>query len=409
MAAVWAEPLSLKDAVALAQKNNPELAAAKARWEAAKAKIPQTLSLPDPKLGLEYEQIPSGSRNLEDGMKMYTAEQMIMFPGKIAAEYLITEREAAIFKAQYRAKVLEIFSQLKSAYYDLFIADRSIEIVAEVRDLLARIRKTAGAKYIVGETIQADVLQANIEYLMMENELLTLRQERSVKEARLKALLNQSDAATIEVAPALSFTETLEAATSLEQKALTVRPELLSMKAALEGKDYSQLKAKMEFFPDLDLGVKKRVGDGWDAMLSFSVPLYFWKQGYGLAAAGLEREAAAAEYEAMVNTTRWEIREAWVMADAAGRAIKLYETSIIPQSSAALKGALAAYLGKKVEFQTLLQIERTYREAKLKYYESQANYGKALAELERITGGNLWVCREKLVKSSPPKAEQGKG
>src|SRR3989338_10227662 len=116
-APAWAEQLSLKEAVETARKNNPDLAAARAKWEAAKVKVPQVLSLADPKLGLEYEQIPSGSRNPEDGMKMYTFEQMIMFPGKIYADYLMAAKEEEMYNARYKNKILEIGSAVKSAYY----------------------------------------------------------------------------------------------------------------------------------------------------------------------------------------------------------------------------------------------------------------------------------------------------
>lgn len=97
--------LSLNEAVHTARERNLEIAAAKADWEAAKAKIPQTLSLDDPRIGLEYEQIPSGSRNPEDGMKMYTFEQMIMFPGKIYADYLMAGRAAEKAGARYQTKI----------------------------------------------------------------------------------------------------------------------------------------------------------------------------------------------------------------------------------------------------------------------------------------------------------------
>src|SRR3989338_3637581 len=300
-APAWAEQLSLKEAVETARKNNPDLAAARAKWEAAKVKGPQVLSLADPKLGLEYEQIPSGSRNPEDGMKMFTAEQMIMFPGKIYAEWQMAARESDFFGARYRAKLLEISSQAKAAYYDLFLVDRSLKIISEVKDLLSKIKITSQSKYTTGAVSQTDYLQANIEYLMMNNELITLGQERKVKEAKLRSILAAQGEGTIETEAELAFLGSSGAAADLEKAALEKRPELLAMKAELEAKDAGQLRSKMEFFPDLDLGVKKRVEDGWDAMLSFSVPLYFLKQSYGLAAAGLEREAAEAAYKNMQN------------------------------------------------------------------------------------------------------------
>ncbi len=386
---VQAKPLTVSEAIDIALRHNPEIISAKAGWESAKARVTQTLSLADPKLGLEYEQIPSGSRNPEDGMKMFTFEQMIMFPGKTAAEYLMAGREAEAHSARYRAKVLEVSAQVKSSYYDLFLVDRSLAVAREISELVSKIKKSAEAKYVVGDAVQADVLQANIEYLVASNESVTLEEERKVKEAKLKALMDQNDEAPIETEAALNFPATLEPVSELEKRSLAARPALLDMKAELEAKDYAHLKSKMEFFPDTALGIKKRVTDGWDAMISFSVPLYFWKQSSGMAAAGLDREAAEASYNNMKNMTIWEVKEAWVTADSAGRTARLYERSVLPQSLQSLKVALAAYQSGKVDFQALLQTERMYKEARLKYFESRVNYGKALAELGKITGGEL--------------------
>lgn len=381
-----ASMLSVESAVKSAVANNPEITAAKNSLDAAKAKVPQMIALADPKIGLEYDQIPSGSRNLEDGMKMYTVEQMVMFPGKIYADYSMAVKTADLNDALYRAKLLEISSQVKSAYYDLYFIDRSIVTMREVGDLFLRIKKSAQAKYAVGAVMQMDVLQANIEYQLINNELLTMAQERGIKEARLKVLLNRSDGSPIEVDQNFALPETVGSVEVLVGAALEKRPELLAMKAEYEMKDAAHLKSKMEFFPDTMLGAKKRVGDGWDAMLSFSVPLYFWKQSYNISSVGLESEAAEAAYNNMKNMTVWEVKEDFVKADAALRTFSLYKEKIIPQSEQALKVALRAYQGGKADFQALLLAERMVKEAKLKLYENQASYGKALAELERIIG-----------------------
>jgi len=388
-ASAFAGTLTLKEAVEAALKQNPEITSAKAEWESTKAKIPQALALDDPRLGLEYEQIPSGSRNPEDGMKMYTAEQMIMFPGKIYAEWQMARAEAEAAGANYKAKALEIAAQVKSAYYELFLADRAIEVIGEIRDFLLKIKKSAEAKYVVGDVVQSDVLMANIEYLMMDNELVTRQQERPVKEEKLKALLNRNDEVTIETEADLVLPGTIGSEKELEKAATLNRPELRAMKAELDAKDSAHFKSKMEFFPDTMLGVKKRAEDGWDAMISFSIPLYFWKQGYGVASVGLEKEAAEAAYQNMKNMTAWEVKEAWVMADSARRTVQLYEDKIVPQSAQALKAALAAYQAGKVDFQTFLNIERAYKEAKLKLFESRVKFGRTLAELDKIVGGEL--------------------
>ena len=384
-----ASPLSLQDAVNSAVKQNPDIASYKSAWESAKAKIPQTLSLDDPKIGIEYEQAESLS-NLESGMKMYTASQMIMFPGKIYAEYQMAGASAQMWEYRYKSKKLEVLNETKSLYYDLFFVDRAISIMKDVKNYLSRIKKVAEAKYIVGSVMQEDILQANIEYLLANNELTNfLEQIRSVKESKLKAFMGVNDNSTIETDLSLEFLATLESLSSLRNLALENRPELLAMKAEIAMKDSSHLKSKMEFFPDIDLGVKNRVGDGWDAMASISIPLYFWKQGYSFSSAGFEREMAEATFRNMVNMTSWEVTESYVMAESAKRTFLLYEESIVPQSLQALNVALTAYQSGKTDFQTLLQLERMYKESKLKLYENQVSLGKAIAWLERITGKEM--------------------
>lgn len=377
---------NLKDLIEIAKLNNPEITAAKSELDAAGAKIPQMLSLENPKIGLEYQQIPSGSRNLEDGMKMYTAEQMIMFPGKIYADYLIAAKEAEIYDARYRAKILEISAAVKSAYYDLFYADRSVDALFEIKELMGQIKSAAISRYAVGRAPQTDALLANIEYLLMNNELKIMRQGRMAKETQLKSLLNQTDESIIDPDKELNLPKETVNEDNIRKTALEMRPELLAMKAEIDMKDAQNLKAGMEFFPDIGLGVKKRVSGGWDAMITLSVPLYFWKQGYGLSSSGFEKSALAAEYLNMKNMTISEVKDASVIANTSLETMKLYKNEIVPQSLGAAKIALSAYKAGKIDFQTVLQIEKTYREAKLKLFESQIKYGKALAKLERLIG-----------------------
>jgi outer membrane protein TolC len=223
----------------------------------------------------------------------------------------------------------------------------------------------------------------------MENELANMKQERSVGQSKLQSLIADPEWTAIETAASLDLPATLEPETVLEEYAMRNRPELQMKLAEFEAKDLAHLGSKMNFFPDTDLGLRKRVDDGWDAMVSFTVPLYFWKQGYGVSSAGFEREAAEAEYRNARNRTKWELKEAYVMADSLSRTARLYEQKVLPEGAQVLKVALSAYQTGKFDFANLLQIERMYRETKLKYFEKQAGYGKAIAELEMIIGREI--------------------
>ncbi|MBI5701370.1 TolC family protein [Candidatus Saganbacteria bacterium] len=388
---VNAEELPLTKALDIAAKNNPDLRSARAAWEASKSKIPQALSLSDPKIGVEYDSIPANSSNFSDGMKMYTADQMIMFPGKIFAEWMMAQNESKMFEARYQKKLREVVSDIKSAYYDLFVFDHSIQIISQNKDLLQSFKKIAESKYSVGQVTQADALMAASEYAMAVNELENMRNERNVKAARLNSLLFKPVDAKLGniLQISLSSIEGLPKLSEIERRALNNRPELMEMKAMLDIKDAEQLKSKMGFFPDTTLGYKKRSGDGYDVMFSFTIPLYFWKQGYQLSETGSNRESADSAYKNMANMTSFEVRESYVMAENAQRTMKLYENKLVPLAEQALKVGVLSYQANKIDFSTLLNIQKNYRATKVKYYESRANYGKALAMFEKIIGRNI--------------------
>ncbi|MEK7850366.1 MAG: TolC family protein, partial [Deltaproteobacteria bacterium] len=57
----WAsdeKTISLKELIDETVANNPEIKAAKARWEATKAAVPQAKSLEDPLLSVMFDKIP---------------------------------------------------------------------------------------------------------------------------------------------------------------------------------------------------------------------------------------------------------------------------------------------------------------------------------------------------------------
>jgi len=72
--------LSLTGLIEELSTRNPEIKAARARWEAAKAIVPQVQTLTDPRLQLGYQRMP-----MTDPLQgaMYGFGEEIPFPGKL--------------------------------------------------------------------------------------------------------------------------------------------------------------------------------------------------------------------------------------------------------------------------------------------------------------------------------------
>jgi cobalt-zinc-cadmium efflux system outer membrane protein len=124
--------------------------------------------------------------------------------------------------------------------------------------------------------------------------------------------------------------------------------------------------------------------------VGIKIPLYFWqKQRPAVAEA---TASAAAERQRLENITTllfFRIKDRYLAATTAQRLLKLYGTTIIPQSTLALESAIAGYEVGKVDFLTLLDNLVTLRNYELSYYEQLSNVEKAIAALEPFVGVKL--------------------
>src|SRR5437870_4650650 len=184
---------SLQELIDQVEKNNPEIRAARFRFEAATKRPSQVSTLPDPKLSLVNVGVGQPLSRLNASEFAYRGigiSQEIPFPGKLALAGEEAGREADSERENYRSVILEKTAQLKFAYYDWFYVSKAIEIVTKKRDLVSNFEQIARARYSVGKGIQPDVLKAQVEVSSLAQQIEMLEQKRSVAEARIRALLN---------------------------------------------------------------------------------------------------------------------------------------------------------------------------------------------------------------------------
>ncbi|MBI3067496.1 MAG: TolC family protein, partial [Betaproteobacteria bacterium] len=68
------------------------------------------------------------------------------------------------------------------------------------------------------------------------------------------------------------------------------------------------------------------------------------------------------------------------------RSARLYRGDILPQARLTVEAALAAYRVNRVDFLTLLDNQMTVFNYEIAYVTAVANYNKALAEIDLLTG-----------------------
>lgn len=393
-----AEPLSLNSLIKDAKQNNPGILAARKRYEAAIARVPQAKSLDNPTVGIEFEKIPKGSFKVKEVMpddRMLSVSQMFPFFGKLPLKGKIALVESQMFASEFKDKEFQVINEVKNSYYDLFMNHKEAELSEQSLIFLEGIAKIAEARYVVGDIMQEELFKINLEIAKLSNDIANLNQEKTAKETRINALLNRNPQNPLGLPQLQEDTGFDKDVPSLYQMTLENQPELLIFSYAIEKNKYAHSLAKKSFLPDLmgELtlrGITSGAIGPWDLMLALSLPLWFWtKQRYEVKEAVANLEEAKAAYEAMKNKALFETKDLYARIEIAKNKINSYRNSQIPMLEGSIQSSLSGYASGRGDIMLLLDSQRMLIETKMSYYKALVEYNMGLADLEKTTGIEL--------------------
>jgi outer membrane protein TolC len=390
------ETTPLKSLVEEALEKNPEILRAKAEWEAATKRPSQAGSLPDPIVGVGWRNVRFDRITLTEdpnSMVTFSFSQEFPFPGKLSLREQIAKEEAQAQGKLYEATLRRVIADLKEAYYNWFLVDKSIEITLKNKDLLEKFLKVAEAKYAVGKGIQQDVLKAQVEVSRFIEQLQLLEERRGIVEARIRSILNRPPDSPLvkpEVVEKSPFILTAEELYKLTKE----KAPLLKVKENLIDRQEEALKlAKREYYPDFALGVAPAVmgmesggvEGAWEVTLGVKVPLYFYrKQRFGVQEAVSQLQAAREDYTSTNQSLFFNVKVQYLVAKTSENLLKLFQEGIIPQAASSLESAITGYQVGNIDFLTLLNNLVTLFNFEITYYTYLTNYQTALARIEEI-------------------------
>ena len=405
-------PVSLPDLVAEALRSNPQLRSAREQTAAARARIPQATAWQPPQVGVEFFQTPTSSfpNPVKGGMETdYFVQQTFPFPGKLSAAGTSAEALARAAQASYRAVERAVVARVKTAYYQLYLAQRRLDINTENQGLLRQFVRSAARRYEVGMGSQPDVLKAQTELSTLLNDALILEQEKRLSEAALDTVLARPASGTFGRIPEEALDQPLYTLNQLEPVVLEARPEIQASRAAVESAKADAALARRQYFPDLmvKLVYKDVTGTGrdyWSAMAGIDIPIAPWSAGrYGgrVEEANVNISRAEADLESARIQAMLEVEAALVGVRTNRERVLLFRNTVIPQAQQTLHAATAAYQSNRTDFLTLLDSYRVLLQRRLDSFHAVAAYLASLAELERTVGLPLDEIGRKLEATQP--------
>jgi len=391
-------PTPLSEIEAAALENSPEIRLMSERVALAKAGVAPAAAFDDPSFTYRAWNTPLLQPwNMNQTQHMFMFSQTIPGSGKRELRYEAASQMVDIADAELEWKKLDVRSRIRAAYYELLRNTDELRLHDEQIALAQQAVASARIKYTVSRVPQQDVLKAQVALTKLTDHLLMIIQDGDLVRARLNTLMGRDPAALLEVAGEYSVVTALPPVAELQQIALTHRPDLMAIQAAVRELETRVRLTERNYKPDL------MVGAGYMLMPSGSMSRSAYMAEVSLNLPWLNRskhDAEIQEAQSRVSVQRaelqtqkavvlQEIQEAFIRANASARLVELYRDTLRPQAQATLRATSAAYQTDQTDFLNLIDSQNTALDVEYSYYRALSDYDSRIVDLERAIGARL--------------------
>jgi len=393
---VAADDLRLQDLIQEALQKSPEILASEARAQAARHRIPQAGSLPDPMFMFGYqndgwERYTFGKSS--DAQWMFSVSQMFPFPGKLSLKEEMAKQDAEGILIMRESVRLKTIAKIREFYIDLLLAYKNIDLIREKSVLFSRIEDAALARYSSGTGMQQEVLMAQTEkYMLLEKELMQKQKIQSL-EAMLNTTIGRDMNTPLGKPLEPTRTTTTLTIDELLGMAYEHSPEVRARQRMIAAAEAKVKMAEKEFYPDftVNAGYTTRGGgqftDMWSLQTTMNVPIFYrTKQKQALLEAQAMLEEAKRELEANRLMIASVIRDNYSMHKTAEKLMVIYKSGLIPKIYQDFESALAGYGTGRTEAITVISRLKSLIEIETLYWVQYAEYERAASRFETMAG-----------------------
>ena len=392
----------LRAYVTAAVERNPALLESRARYQAARQRVPQVTALPDPVVSFT-QALRSVETRVGPQLNSVTLSQAFPWFGTLELRGRVALLEATALRHLHEAARRDIAAEVKEVYYDLGHLDATLGLAGEEQSLLEHYETLASARYATGQGLQQAVIRLQAEITRVVDRRHLIERQRATLAARLNTL---RDLPAEEPVPAVQ--PLTRPVLALDREHLyrlgdRHRHELRAASALVEGSAGAIELAKRNARPgftasvgvtnvgrrDDPAGLPPLPDNGRNALtvsLGVSLPLWGAKYRAGVEQAGDELRAHTQRRAAAHNAMRMEVQAAIVRLETLDRQIDLLDTVLIPQTEEALRATESAYETGQLGVLELLDSERTLIDVRSLRARYLSDLLIALTALERAIG-----------------------
>jgi len=388
--AAQSAPLTLDEALRLAESRSTQLAAQRAAAEASASMATTAGELPDPKLIVGIENAPVEGPDkwslTADGMTMRRIGVMQDFVRGEKRDLMATRaqaearREAALVTMQ----ATEIRKEVAMAWFERLYAERSLALVdALLAEADLQVTGTT-AQLAAGKMGAADPVMARGQRAALADRRLEIERMARRAEARLARWLGEDARRTPAREPDITTLPTSAAKLTTDVENHPQLAMFAPMTAAAEAEaKLAAIATKPDYSVELSYGAR---GAAYTNMVSLMVrmdlPVFSGSRQEPAALAKLKQaEQARAQAEDARRRYESEVRAALADYDIARQRVERNEKDIVPLAEERASATLAAYEGGRADLSAVLEARRMLLEARLMALNVRAEAARAWAGL----------------------------
>jgi len=382
---------------------NSEVKQMRSLHTASKETIKPAGALEDPEIGFTMKDIPTDTwrTNVEPmTQKMLEVSQKLPFPGKRRLRSEVAEEQARSDGYIYQDKANEVRAKVVIDYWNLSLAYINFDLTQKNKQFWEQVVQVAETRYGVGQGMQADVLQAQVELGNYLDRLLQWTQKQESIRADLNALRSQPPQTPLtRPQPLHSRPFRLKLDELLAQA--KARPQLQALKAIIAKQEKAVNLAKKEYFPDARVsvgwgfretlgGVNQKQADMFSSTVMFNLPI--WQDSKikpRIREEQAKQSAAREAHQSAWNQLAALIRDRHAKLQRLANQIVLLDQGIIPQARQAAAATLASYQVGALSFAQLYQSQITVYNTEMQLQEYLKDFEENWAELEWLVGAEL--------------------
>jgi outer membrane protein, heavy metal efflux system len=390
--------ISLRDAVALALLQSPELATFAWETRARESRIIQAGKRPNPVVGVLTEDLDL-SRLTGDGRSQAVQtqatvqlSQIIELGGKRTARQQLATLNRELAAWDYEAARIEVLTQVMRAFVDVLAAQELVALTTRTTTLVEEVQQSVRARVTAGVVSPIEQTRAEVALAAARVELERAERLLDASRRRLAALWGAAEPRFRAAVGDLTVQPQPPSLTDLSTR-IADNPDLARWASEIAQRHASLTLEQARRVPDVTLTAGYRRFTDADrnaVVIGLSVPLSIFDRNEGGIAEAQNRVAKAYEEQRATQAhITAALAEAYRVLSSAYQEVLALQSAVLPGARHTFAAVSEGYRLGKFGYLDVLDAQRTLINTSGQYLRALADYHKAVADVERLTGAPL--------------------